>query len=161
MVDDLRDNFDEVIPGAAEKGPMFLKVVQERTTQENLGIVLKPVVVRKTQQVYLAADMQFGGMIFKGAPMKLIVHADPIGSSLQVGWQLTEEELGGIMSLSQSNRAAQASRQIRNMRPEVQRKLSGIVKAFHVTIFLPTMQQLADAVQAASRPQGSSGFLGA
>jgi hypothetical protein len=140
-VDDVRDSFDEVIPGAAAKAGLFLRVIQDRAAREGLGLNFEARTIRKTQETLLVAVLQFGGTFFKGAPMKVIVHAEPIGSSLQVGWQLTEEELTGIMTWSADARRQQANRQFRNMRAEVQRQLSGILKAFHVTVFMPILKR--------------------
>lgn len=161
MAESLQNSFDELIPGAASKAGLFLQVVQQRANQENIGLNFVPREVRKTKQMTLEAKIQFGGTFLKGAPLTVVVHADPIGSSLQVGWQLTEEQLGEFTSLMEANRSAQVSRQLRNLKPENQRALSGILSAFHLTIFMPTLHQLVEALESANRPQGGSGFLGA
>jgi hypothetical protein len=161
MAEALQEAFDELIPAAADKGTLFLQVIQQRVAQEDIGLHFVPVEIKKTRRFVLEATIQLGGTLLKGAPMKVVVHADPVGSSLQVGWQLTEEELTGILAISDSARAAHASRQLRNLKPENQRRLSGMLKAFHLTVFMPTMQQLVEAVELAHRPQGGRGFLGA
>lgn len=164
MADALQDQFDELIPGAAHHAGTFLQVIQQRAGEEDIGLSFVPREIKKdktTKHMVLEAKIVFGGTFTKGAPMKVIVFADPVGSSLQVGWQLTEEELGAFMSISASNRNAHASRQLRNLKPENQRKLSGMLTAFHRAIFLPTMGLLVDAIEGSVRPQGGSGFLGA
>lgn len=161
MPEALQDAFDELVPGAASKASLFLQVVQQRAVQEDIGLNFVPTEIRKTRQMVLEAKLQFGGTFAKAAPMKVIVHADPVGSSLQVGWQLTEEELGSFLSYFEANRVAHAGRQLRNLTPENQRKLSGLLKAFHLTVFAPTLHQLVDALESANRPQGGQGFLGA
>ncbi len=89
---------------AADKAALFLKVIQERAERERVGLSFSVRQIRKTSQFVLEAPVQFGGLFLKGLPMKVIVHADPIGSSLQVGWQLTQQELHAIASWSESAR---------------------------------------------------------
>lgn len=161
MPEELQDAFDEIIPGAGDKATLFLKVIQERAERERVGLTFSVRQIRKTAQFVLEAPIQFGGVLLKGLPMKVIVHADPIGSSLQVGWQLTQQELHAIASWSDSARAAHASAGLRNLKPENQRALSGMLKAFHVTVFVPVLGQLVQAVEAAQRPNSGGGFLGA
>ena len=76
-----------------------------------------------------------------------------------MGWQLTQQELHAIASWSESARAAHASAGLRNLKPENQRALSGMLKAFHVTVFVPVLGQLVQAVEAAQRPNSGGGFL--
>ena len=162
MADGLQDAFDEIIPGAADKAGLFLRVILDRAVQEDIGLTFVAKNMRKTKQPVLEATIKLAGNAFLvGAPMKLIVHSDPIGSSLQVGWQLTTEELGSIMKWSESAQAVQNSKHLRNMKPEHQRKLSGIVQAFHLSTFNPVLQMLVQAVESSSRPEGGGGFLGA
>lgn len=157
---ELEQSFDEVVPGAAAKSGMFLQVVLERAQQEDIGLNFVAKELRKTKQVVLEAPIQLGGKLLSASPMKLIVYADPIGSSLQVGWQLTEQSVHTSMLAFDSIASAQASRSNRNYTPEAQRKLNGILNAFHSVIFVPVLGLLVDAMQQQNqRPSG--GFLGA
>lgn len=161
MPEALQDAFDEIIPGAADKATLFLQVVRDRAMQEDLGLEFTPRLIKRTQQIVLEANIQLGGAFFKGAPMRIIVHADPVGSSLQVGWQLTEERLNDFALAFDGGQIAQARMQNRNLQPENQRRLSGLLTAFHRVVFMPVLQMLVEAMESASRPQGGSGFLGA
>jgi hypothetical protein len=160
MADYLQDSFEELIPGAGDKGKTFLQVITDRAAQENLGLVFIPKQVKKSDQVVLEASIQFGGTFSKAAPMKLVVHADPVGNSLQVGWQLAST-VSAFNQYTPRGRMNQAKMEDRAMSPENQRKMSGILTAFHKAVFLPVLGMLVDAVQTSSRPQGGGGFLGA
>jgi hypothetical protein len=159
MAEDLQESFAELVPSAAAKAQLFLQVVRDRAAQENIGLTFTPRELRKTRQFILEAPVQLGGTFLKGAPMKVIVHADPVGSALQVGWQLTEESLNSVMAMFDSARNAHASQVMRNLKPDNQRRLSALVTAFHRLIFLPVLQLLVEAAEQPSRE--SRGFLGA
>lgn len=160
MPDDLLDSFDEFIPGAASKAGLFLQVIQDRAAANDVGLSFVPKQMRKSKQLVLEATVQLGGAILKGAPMKVVVYADEVGGGLQVGWQLTQDGVGGLATLSQGGLNAQLARQARNMKPENQRRLNGMLVAFHRTTFLPVLHQLVDAIEG-SQGSGGAGFLGA
>ena len=160
MVDYLQDSFEELIPGACDKDKTFLQVISDRAAQENLGLAFMPKQVKKSELVVLEAMIQFGGTFRKSAPMKLVVHAEPIGSSLQVGWQLAST-VSAYKKYTPQGQTSQARMEERSMSPENQRQLTGILGGFHQAVFLPVMTLLVDAIEQGSRPQGGGGFLGA
>lgn len=162
MAQDLQHSFEELIPGAGDKADTFLNVIFQESQKHDLGLTLVPKVIRKTQQAVLEASIQLGGALFRGAPMKLVVFAEPVASSLQVGWQLTESQGSSALSMVSERYAYSVAKvRERNLKPENQRKLTGMVMGFHQLVFLPVMHMLIDAMEQSARPQGGVGFLGA
>ncbi len=161
MPDALQDQFEELIPGAAQHAMAFLGVIQQRAASEGIGLDFVPQEDksdRNSRRTVMVAKIVFGGSFAKGAPIKVIVFSVPVGSSLQVGWQLTEEELSSLLMNSYYAIRMHDARQMRNVKPENQRKLSGMLSAFHQAVFLPTVYQLVEATEGT---RGGAGFLGA
>lgn len=150
--------FDEMVPGAADKANLFLQVLQERAQAENLGLTFAAKELRKTRQLVLVAPIQLAGKLFTGAPMQLMVHADPVGSALQVGWQLTEDSVHSSLMVFDSVASGQASRTMRNYTPDAQRKLNGLLNAFHGVVFMPVLELLVEAIEQKGR--SGRGFSG-
>lgn len=162
MAHDLQDSFEELIPMAGAKADTFLNVILQESQKHDLGLAFTPKTMRKTQQVVLEAPIRLGSMVARGATIKLVVHAEPVATALQVGWQLTEDSGSQTLAMLSDNYAYKmAKKQQRNMKPENQRQLMGTLRGFHQIVFLPVMQMLIDAVQQTSRPQGGGGFMGA
>jgi hypothetical protein len=156
---DLQTSFDQLVPRAADKAELFLRVVLDRASYEDIGLKFVAKEAKRTKQVVLEAPIQLGGRFLKAEAMRLTVHADRVGSSLQVGWQLTEDSVHTNLMVFDSVASAQASRSLRNCTPEAQRQLNGLLNAFHEVIFLPVLGLLVDALEGPSR--SGSGFLGA
>jgi hypothetical protein len=159
----LEENFEQVVPHAATRGPRFLGVVQKRCQAEGIGIDLQPTKPdRKSDRVILQAELVIGSWARRGRPLRLEVFADPIGSSLHVGWHLTKEVVGtGILGNTPMMSDINYRLDLKDARPENIRQINGIVSAFQATVFLPVLQQLADSVDRARTQRGQSGFLGA
>ena len=157
---ELEQHFDQIIPGAADRSSQFLGVVQQRCQTEGLPLTLTPKEERRSKRVILQGVIQVGKTLRKGRPMTLQVYADPVGSSLQVGWQLSTDGVPDFLMGFNAVQRGQMSLDRRDSSPENVRQLSGILNAFHETVFRPVMGQLVDALQ---RTQGrsESGFLGA
>lgn len=161
MAHDLQDSFEELIPMAAEKADTFLNVILQESQKHDLGLIFQPKNIRKTQQVVLEAPIKFGNIVARGATIKVVVHAEPVATALQVGWQLTEDSGSQTFAMLSDNYAYKmAKKRDRNLKPENQRKLMATLQGFHKIIFLPVMQMLIEAVEQTSRPQGG-GFMGA
>lgn len=158
---ELETDFNQVVPGAADKGPQFLGVVQQRCNAESIGLTLHPNKPdRRQDRVVLEGTIQIQVRTFqgKGRPTSIQVFADPIGTSLNVGWQLLSDHTGeGLLSISASGRRSLDRRDRQDTNPDKLRQINAVLSAFHQVVFLPTLQQLADAV----RPQPASGFFGA
>lgn len=161
MHKEVQDSFDQVIPGAVAHADTFLGVIQQRCNGAGIGVSLTPMrTSRKDERIVMRGDIEFGNA-WKGKRSYTVdVYAYPMGQALQVGWQLTSNEvstnaLGRSTSIGVIAHNTQA--RIHND-PNTQRQLSGTVQAFHQMVFLPTLQNLIDAVGA---PRSSNGFLGA
>jgi hypothetical protein len=156
---EIQDSFDQVVPGAAGHSDTFLGVVQRRCSEAGLGLELRPMKAdRRSDRVVMRGSVTFGNAWKGTRPYTLEVYADPIGPSLQVGYQLTTSEIGGMLAQTNfGSRLDYKQSKIHND-PNTQRQLSGILQSFHQLVFLPTLQDLVDAI-GVSRPSG--GFLGA
>jgi hypothetical protein len=86
-------------------------------------------------------------------------YADPIGPSLQCGWQLTTNEVSGFIAHTDYGRRMDQKQTKIHNDPNTARQLNGILQSFHQMVFLPTLQDLINACGA--QQQQSSGFLGA
>ena len=159
------DNFDQVIPGAAKHKDTFLGIIQKRNAEAGLGIDLQPSQPdRKQDRIVMLGLITFGTSWKGRSTYSLRAYADPLGSALQVGWQLISPDVrqSAMGPLTNAGRFAQNNAIVTQNRiagdPETVRKLSGIVQGFHQMVFLPTLQNLIDAV--APEPP-ANGFLGA
>jgi hypothetical protein len=156
---EVQDSFDQVVPGAAGHSNTFLGVVQQRCGEVGLGLDLVPIRVdRRQDRVVMRGSVTFGNAWKGKRPYLLDVYADPIGPSLQVGWQLTTEEIGGMLAGTTLGSRLDYKQTLIHNDPNTQRQLNGILQSFHQMVFLPTLQDLVDAI-GVSRPSG--GFLGA
>ena len=168
------DSFDETVPHAADKSEMFLQVIQQRADEQDLGFNFRPERVRKTGQTLLKATLPKSGNMWtgKGLGMDLVVYADPVGSALQVGWQVVEEGMGSLAQsapntfgpaarMAWKQRDLHAARREKSQDAAYQRQLRGIVGAFQSLVFIPTVQDLVSAVEVSNRPRSGEGFLGA
>jgi hypothetical protein len=156
-VKELEDKFDTVVPGAAGRGGQFLGVLQKRCQQEGLGINLRLAErPRRTGGgVILKADVKAS----RDNVFELEVFADDMGSSLHVGWEVRRTYVGGsVLGNVGMFGAVNAGIERRANKVGSQRAQSGLMQAFHLTVFMPVAQQLVDAVQVR---QGQNGFLGA
>jgi hypothetical protein len=155
---EVEDSFDQFVPGAAVHSDKFLGVVQQRCNTAGLGITLGPAKTsRKNDRVVMRGVITFGNA-WRAKGYTLEVYADPRGDALQVGYQLTTEELGGFLANTEYGaRVQQGQTRIHND-PNTLRQLNGILQGFHQMVFLPTLQDLVNALGA---PRPSGGFLGA
>jgi hypothetical protein len=160
MGQQLTEQFDQIIPNAASKAEQFLGVIQKTTVDSGIPLSFVAEKARKTGRVCLVGTIQVGSTFRKTRPMKMEVYADAMGNSLQVGWQLSKAQLSGFAATFDSNVAAAAWQDLRDMHPDNIRQVNGILSAFHETVFLPVMGFLVDAVGRPSDPQ-SGGFLNA
>jgi hypothetical protein len=160
---DLQDQFQEVVPFAADKAGVFLNVIRDRGNEAGLGLTFEPKQNRKTKLFTLEAKVQFKSFMQSGKPQSVVVFAEPTGQMLSVGWQLTSQSSSSTLaSLSDSYAISEMKRERHNMKPENVRALQAMLVGFHKMVFMPTLHQLADAVdRSQSGPSGGSGFLGA
>jgi hypothetical protein len=156
---EVQDGENQFIPGAASYNEKFLGIVLQRCNESGLGITLGPVRVgRKDPRTVLRGSITFGNAWKGKRPYTLEVYADPQGQNLQVGYQLTTDEIGGLIgNTAFGSRLAQSQSNIHND-PKTQRELTGILQGFNQMVFLPTLQDLVEAV-GVQRP--ANGFLGA
>jgi hypothetical protein len=156
---ELQESFDQVVPGAAGHADTFLGVIQRRCHEAGLGLELMPVRVdRRQDRVVMRGSITFGNAWKGKRPYLFDVYADEVGPALQVGWQLSTDEFGGVLgntNMGYMVRNAQAT--VAND-PNTIRQLTGILQAFQQMVFLPTLQDLIDATDV-QRP--ANGFLGA
>ncbi len=155
---ELQESFDQVVPGAANHSDTFLGVIQRRCGEAGLGLELAPVRVdRRHDRVVMRGSISFGNWRASRDYM-LDVYADSLGPSLQVGWQLTTNEVGGILGGTQLGARLDYTQTKIHNDPNTQRQLNGILQSFHQMVFLPTLQDLVDATGV---QRSSEGFLGA
>jgi hypothetical protein len=161
MVKELQEGDSEFIAGAASYADKFLGVIQQRCNEAGIGVVLAPIRVGRKQEnrVVMRGTVTMGSTWKGKKPYLLEVYADPAGQNLQVGFQLSTEEVGGFMANTNAGMHAYAKGVRINNDPDTQRRLKGILQGFYQMVFAPTVQDLTDVV-AASR-QRSNGFLGA
>lgn len=160
MAREIEEHFDEIIPGAADRANQFLGVVRDRCNQEGIGIELRPHEFRRSKRLVLRGHLQVGKLLRKSRPMQIEVFADPVGSSLQVGWQLTKEGAPEMLMGFNSVARGQMMQDKADYSPENVRQLNAILGAFHQTVFRPVLFQLTDALDR-QRQSGGGGFLGA
>lgn len=161
MVRELQEDESEFIPGAAGYSEKFLDVIQQRCDDAQLGIALGLVRVgRKSDPRFIMRGTITFGNAWKGKkPYMLEVYADPAGPNLQVGFQLSTDEIGGMMANTNFGvRAYNTSVKIHND-PNTQRQLHGILQGFYQLVFAPTVQDLMEVVGRGR--QQTNGFLGA
>lgn len=158
---EVQENFDQVVPAASRHGDTFLATIQKRTASGGIGISLDPIKAsRKSDRIVLRGSITFGSIWNGKEPYTLEVYADALGQALQVGWQLTTQEIGGMLANTNMGQYAAAGKARRQADPNIMRQVSGILQAFHQTIFLPTLQDLINAVQR-SQQQSAGGFFSA
>jgi hypothetical protein len=151
------ENFDQLIPNAADRAGQFLGVLQKRCQAEGIGVDLVPTKPeRKKDRVILVGSVPAGAR-----PRRLEVFADPTGRALHVGWQTTVQVNTGVLAGTTFVRHLEAGIDQIDAKSEHVNRLSGILRAFHEMVFLPVLQQLADATERAHRAQSQSGFFGA
>jgi hypothetical protein len=161
MAQDLLDHYDELIPYAADRSAQFLGVIKQRTEEEGLPLQLNAKSERRSNRVVLEGLVQVGRGLNKGRPTTITVFADPVGNSLQVGWQISTPGVPAVMMGFDSVAMAQASMDRKDARPENVRAMSGVLMAFQQVVFVPVVGLLVDAVQRARGSQDRGGFLGA
>jgi hypothetical protein len=162
---EVQDSFDQVVPGAAGFSDKFLGIIQDRCNKSGLGINLTPVRLdRKSDRIVMAGELQFGSAWKGKRSYSLQAYADRMGQMLQVGWQLNSNEvemsrvLTGYTAGGATMQARHRERQTQiHNDPNTMRMLNGIVQGFHQTVFLPTLQDLINAI---GPQQPQSGFLG-
>jgi hypothetical protein len=151
------ENFDQLIPDAADRAGQFLGVLQKRCQAEGIGVDLVPnKPERKKDRVILVGSVPAGAR-----PRRLEVFADPTGRALHVGWQTTVQVNTGMLAGTTFVRHLEAGIDQIDAKAEHVTRLSGILRAFHELVFLPVLQQLADATERAHTAQSQSGFFGA
>lgn len=143
----------ETLPGAGQYAAQFLNVIRERTLAADIGLSFE---ARKSgQYVTLVAALPVGRRVNMGSRPELHVFSEPVGSSLNIGWQVIREVqaagggLLGAMSPAWSraaNRAALATEMFDND-PQRVRAVQGTVNAFHRLVFDPTLEDLSEALE--------------
>lgn len=156
---EVQDSFDEVIPGAAKHADTFLDVIQRRCNKSGIGIELAAAAPDRKQpdRIVMQGSVTFGNAWKGKRPYTLQVYADPVGKMLQVGWQVITSELGGVLSNSRMFVDLNNKQAAIHNDPNTIRQLTGILQAFHKSVFLPTLQNVVDAVEVKSRGKGFSG----
>jgi hypothetical protein len=161
MATNLEHSDHQFVAGAGEYREQFLGVIMQRCSDAGLGIELMPVTVggRKDPRTVLRGSVTFGRGLKATTPFTLEVYADQQSHNLQVGYQLTTKDVvGGFLANTTFGTMTNGSAEMKQSSPQVQRELTGMMQGFEQIVFLPTLQDLAEAV-GVRRP--SNGFLGA
>jgi len=134
---------DDVVPAAAPHAGAFLRAFHDRARAEQLPITFTVLERGRgaTQRTILRAEFRVGGMLSRSSRYRLEVFADPVGSGLQVGFQLLEPVPGMLAS----PRVHEANRYVNSL-PRNERELSSIMHAVERAVFVPVVQQLVDTV---------------
>jgi hypothetical protein len=164
FVQQLENDFSQVIPGAGEMSEKFLGVVKNQCDAAGIGLLLHPHQPDKRKPRYVLqgnipveTTSMFKG---KGRPALIQVYADRVGTStaLTVGWQLVSDAVDdNFLRHTQAGMRQTSKLNRQDSDPDRVRQINAAVQAFHAIVFQPVMQQLADAV----RPQQSAGFFNA
>lgn len=140
---------DEIVPTAAPYGAQFLHEILTRTEAEGLAdrLNFRPFTRGRGANAghALRAEFAVGGFFTRGPRHRLEVFADPVGSALQVGWQLSTPMAGVVGAMVVSPRAREVNAWLSSL-PRNERELSQIVRGFESTVYLPVLAQLVDAV---------------
>lgn len=155
MPTDVADQFSHIIVGAAGKKEAFLGVVQQRCNEMGIGLQLAASQRSKRDGggVALKGDLKHG--------QGIEVFAEPIGPSLQVGYQLTTHEVGGMFADMGRFGQINAKRNQKQNKPNNVREVQGLVQAFQQMVMGPVIQELTDAIAQQSGSPTRNGFLGA
>lgn len=155
MSKDVEDQFSHIIVGAADKAQQFLKIVQERCTEAQIGLTLV---------AHQRAGRDGGGTALKGDlkyGQGIEVFAQPIGPSLQVGYQLTTNQVGGVFRDMGMLGTFNAKRSRQQAKGSNVREVQGKVQAFDQIVLGPVIQELTDALAQQRGGSTGNGFLGA
>jgi hypothetical protein len=157
MSRNIDEGFDQLIPYAADRAGQFLGVLQKRCQAESIGIDLVPTKSqRKKDRVILVGSVPAGAR-----PRRLEVFADPTGRALHVGWQTTVEVNAGLLANTAFFQNLEVGMDRLDAKSENVNRLSGVLRGFQELVFLPVLQQLADAMEKVRARQSQSGFFGA
>lgn len=139
---------DEVVPGAAPHAERFLATVLGRSEAEGIPLRLASATkgLGAKRRSILRAEFRVGGLLTRSPRYRLEVFADPIGSALHVGFQVDAPQAGVIGPYLMSRRGAMVGDWLQSL-PRNQRELAQLVGGFDTTVFVPTVQQLVDAVE--------------
>jgi hypothetical protein len=123
------------IDGAASRNEQFLEEIQRLNSRSGLELKFKR---KKPFRGYprLVAQVKLGTMLIK-SPMYLVVHAEPVGRSLSVGYgveRITSPEVPGL-----GGGLVKAAQQAGNRNPENQRRAQIILDAFELQVFRPAV----------------------
>lgn len=155
----IETDFQEQIPYAGEYGEQFLGVVAERCNSAGIGLELRPA-KRKDGAIVLRGNIKIQASRWQGSgrPISLEVFADRTGSLLDVGWQLkSEDSVSGLLSHTGLGHDLNRALDRGDNNPDRVRQVNRIVGAFHKAVFVPTLNQLAEAME---RQQHQSAFFG-
>lgn len=157
----LENDFSQVVPGAGDKSDQFLSVIKHQCDQAGIGLDLHPAKPnRKQDRIVLRGNVPIEAAFLrgKGRPVMIEVYADRVGTSsaLTVGWQLMSDHHDANF-LQNTNAGARMTYKLdkQDSNPDKIRQVNAAVQAFHSIVFLPVLQQLADAC----RPQQAAGFF--
>ena len=145
---------DHLIPHAGPRAEQFLGVIQQETLNQGLGIEF--VAGRRSMRdktIVLRAPLKVG----RAADLELEVWAEPQGAALHVGWSAQEKVAD---SWNAWGRDIQTIKQFGSNVQDAERKMRGMVQAFHNLVYQPVVQMLVEATQQRRTP-GNDGFLGA
>jgi hypothetical protein len=151
------DQFSHIVPGGADRGEQFLRIVRDRCNEMNIGLTLSAA---------KRGRRDGGGTCLKGdlgAGRGIEVFADPMGPGLHVGFQLTNavaggNALSGVGIFGDINKV----RSMRQNRGGHIRAVEGKINGFQQLVLAPVIQELTEAIaiQQGTR-QAGNGFLGA
>lgn len=155
-----KDSFSYAIMNAADRANDFLGVVRDRCNASGIGLSMAPATTKwNGGDIVMRADLKYGNAWKGVVQYQLDVYATPQGPVLNVGWQLTTMDMKfSFYGGSSMDMAHQMQRARIEGDPNTIRDLDSKLQAFQMAVFLPTVQQLAQAV--GGLPQ-QPGFMGA
>ena len=74
---------------------------------------------------------------------------------LHVGWHLLSDEMGGVLGATNLGMKIQIAQMTIDQDVDTIRRLSGVLQTFHQMVFLPTLQDLIDALSAQGPSSGA------
>lgn len=156
---EFQDN--NAIPGMAGMAERFLQVIKQRSDENQIGLDFQPKQDRKTRELFLEAVVRFKSRFVSGYPIRIRVHAVPRGNLLHVGYSVVTDEVNRfVANINSGNALDDAMKRDLNFRPENQRELTILMDSFAQAVYVPTVQDLMAAAEAARGRQSGQGFLG-
>ena len=150
--------FDHILSrGMSRARPLLHDVLMLNAALDwDLVLVAMTRTKRQGGHVFLRADVK---AIRGGNPMTFEVFAEPTGTALHCGWQVTVKRLHDAVQHHALGGSLQARRDRRDGSAAADRNLARLTEGFQEAVFVPALERQVDAVGSGPVHLGP-GFLG-